>query len=126
MTDLIKEPPHYTDGGIETIDYIRAKLTPEGFRGFLTGNILKYMSRAGKKGKASEDHEKAAVYLGWLKELPDAPRDVNQAEIEYYVGRLCHFIRRLLSPEAHGLWLADTREGREIQDEARRLIGEGK
>jgi hypothetical protein len=40
---------------------------------------------------------------------------------------MLNFLRRLLSPEAHGLWLADTREGREIQDEARRLLnGEGK
>jgi hypothetical protein len=64
--DLINTPPHYTDGGIETIDYIRAKLTREEFIGLCRGNILKYVSRAGKKGSALEDYKKAEVYLGWL------------------------------------------------------------
>lgn len=67
--DMINSPDHYTDGGIETIDFIRAKLSPEEFAGYLRGNILKYMSRAGKKTTASEDYKKALVYLQWLSEL---------------------------------------------------------
>ena len=39
MNDNIKHPAHYTDGGIETIDFIRAKLTPEEFAGYCKGNI---------------------------------------------------------------------------------------
>lgn len=65
MNDNIKHPAHYTDGGIETIDFIRAKLTPEEFAGYCKGNALKYISRAGKKGSAAEDLAKAKVYLEW-------------------------------------------------------------
>lgn len=67
-TDPINHPSHYTDGGIETIDYIRAKLTPEEFVGYCKGNALKYISRAGKKGNANEDIQKAIVYLKWACE----------------------------------------------------------
>ena len=61
--DLVNSPPHYTDGGIEAIDYIEAKLGPDGFRSYCVGNALKYISRAGKKGSAEEDLSKAIWYL---------------------------------------------------------------
>ena len=61
--DMVNSPPHYTDGGIEAIDYIKAKLGPDGFRSFCLGNALKYISRAGKKGSATEDLSKAIWYL---------------------------------------------------------------
>lgn len=70
MNDNIKHPAHYTDGGIETIDFIRAKLTPEEFAGYCKGNALKYISRAGKKGDAAEDLAKAKVYLEWAVGAP--------------------------------------------------------
>lgn len=70
MNDNIKHPAHYTDGGIETIDFIRAKLTPEEFAGYCKGNALKYISRAGKKGDAAEDLAKAKVYLEWAVTAP--------------------------------------------------------
>jgi hypothetical protein len=60
--DNINSPAHYTAGGIETIDFIKAKLTPEEFRGYLKGNVLKYASRAGLKGNAVEDAGKLAWY----------------------------------------------------------------
>lgn len=64
--DPVNSPDHYTAGGIESIDYIQAKLTPEAFQGFCLGNVLKYVGRAGKKGDArTQDLEKAQVYLGW-------------------------------------------------------------
>ena len=61
--DPVNSPPHYTDGGIEAIDYIEAKLGPDGFRSYCVGNALKYISRAGKKGSAKEDLSKAIWYL---------------------------------------------------------------
>ena len=67
--DNIKSPSHYTDGGIETIDFIRAKLGGEGFRSYCLGNALKYISRAGKKGDFREDIQKAITYLEWLVEV---------------------------------------------------------
>ena len=65
--DMVNSPPHYTAGGIETIDYIKAKLSPEGYRGYLQGNLLKYASRIGKKG--SDDAGKAAWYAHRLELL---------------------------------------------------------
>ena len=58
-------PGHYKAGGIEVIDYLRAKMTPEEFRGFLKGNAMKYLSRAEQKG-GPEDYEKAAWYTSML------------------------------------------------------------
>ena len=56
--DSVNNPSHYTAGGIETIDFIAAK----GF-GYLLGNVVKYVSRAGKKNNALEDLKKARWYL---------------------------------------------------------------
>src|SRR6056297_1685231 len=47
--NLPHDPDHYKTGGIETIDYMRAKLTPEQMEGYLLGNIMKYLSRFGYK-----------------------------------------------------------------------------
>lgn len=63
VPDMVNSPPHYTDGGIEAIDYIAAKLGPDGFKAYCVGNALKYISRAGKKGSAKEDLSKAIWYL---------------------------------------------------------------
>jgi hypothetical protein len=59
----VNAPPHYTAGGIETIDYIKAKLTPEEFIGYLKGNVIKYTSRAGRKDDIVQDLEKAQWYM---------------------------------------------------------------
>ena len=48
--DMVNHPPHYTNGGIETIDYIKAKMSAEEYIGYLRGNILKYTSGAGFAG----------------------------------------------------------------------------
>jgi hypothetical protein len=61
--DPVNSPPHYTGGGIETIDYIQAKLSEEEFRGYCLGNSIKYLSRAGKKGDATTDLKKAQWYI---------------------------------------------------------------
>ena len=63
--DMVNSPPHYLTGGIETIDYIKAKLTAEEFKGYLRGNVLKYASR--KKG--GDDMGKAAWYAQRLELL---------------------------------------------------------
>jgi len=55
-------PEHYKTGGIETFDYIKAKLTAEQLNGFCKGNIIKYITRADQKNK-KEDLEKAKWYL---------------------------------------------------------------
>ena len=58
--DNVNHPSHYTDGDIEVIDYIEDKKL-----GYHLGNVVKYVSRAGKKdaGKEIEDLKKARWYL---------------------------------------------------------------
>lgn len=60
--DEVNHPPHYLVGGIEVIDYIKAKLTPEEFRGYLKGNVIKYISRADHKN-GIVDWNKADWYV---------------------------------------------------------------
>ena len=66
--DMVNSPAHYMQGGIETIDFIEAKLTPEEFRGYLKGNVLKYASRMGNKGSMQLDAGKAAWYSNRIVE----------------------------------------------------------
>lgn len=66
MKDSIN-PDHYKVGGIETIDYMRAKSSREEFRGHLRLTALKYLSRAGyKHPDVVEDFKKARWYLDRL------------------------------------------------------------
>ena len=67
--DPINHPAHYTHGGIETIDFIQAKLTPEEFRGYLKGNILKYGSRLGHKDNDMQDAGKLNWYTNKLRSV---------------------------------------------------------
>lgn len=66
--DPINSPAHYQHGGIETIDVIRAVLTPDEFRGYLKGTILKYRERAEHKGKRGEDYAKAKWFYDRLED----------------------------------------------------------
>lgn len=70
MNETKRDPKsrHYDMGGIEALDIIKAKLTPEQYRGFLLGNVLKYSCRANFKGEFDRDMEKAAFYNSFLKE----------------------------------------------------------
>lgn len=62
----INSPEHYTYGGIEAIDYMAAKSTPEELRGYLRLSVIKYLSRAGHKDDTLQEYKKAAVFLDWL------------------------------------------------------------
>lgn len=68
-SDQVNHPDHYTSGGIECIDAIRASMSPDEFRGLLKGNVIKYVWRYRLKGKPVQDLEKAAWYLNKLIEL---------------------------------------------------------
>lgn len=63
-------PDHYKTGGIETINYIKAKLTEEEYKGYLKGNIIKYISRAEQKNGV-EDYKKAQWYTNRLVEVTE-------------------------------------------------------
>ncbi len=69
VKDDVNHPDHYTSGGIETIDYMEAKSTPEEFRGHLRLTALKYLSRAGLKDDTLKDLKKAQWYVNRLVEF---------------------------------------------------------
>lgn len=60
--DNVNHPCHYTYGGYETIDFITH---PNVKADFVSGNIIKYVSRAGKKDSSAinEDLKKAEWYV---------------------------------------------------------------
>lgn len=45
---------------------MQANMTPEEFRGFLKGNIIKYACRCGRKDDALKEAEKIKRYAEWL------------------------------------------------------------
>ncbi|EKM9255958.1 DUF3310 domain-containing protein [Listeria monocytogenes] len=63
MKDEISQPSHYTSGGIEPIKFIQSHNM-----NFEKGNIIKYVTRAGKKEGQNEvkDLKKARQYLDFL------------------------------------------------------------
>ena len=71
MTDMVNHPPHYTAGGIECIDALRAALGDEAFVCFCRATAIKYLWRAGLKKDPTEseiathitDIRKAIWYL---------------------------------------------------------------
>ncbi len=74
---------YYDAGGIETLDIIKAKLTPEQYEGYLLGNALKYQSRMMHKSKdpagQARDAEKASNYTVWLLEVLAAKEKEEEA-----------------------------------------------
>ncbi|EHF6197535.1 DUF3310 domain-containing protein [Listeria monocytogenes] len=62
-TDNVNNPSHYTAGGIETLDYIKAKV--KDYHSYAVGNIVKYVSRYEHKN-GIEDLKKAQFYLNDL------------------------------------------------------------
>ena len=69
--DMVNHPNHYMVGGIEALQVIEAKLggtSNEMYRGYLMGNVMKYLMRSPYKGKRVEDLKKAQFYLNELVE----------------------------------------------------------
>lgn len=63
--DVVDKPAHYANREIEVIRYIKDNMTPEMFRGYLEGNVIKYVSRY-KSKNGVEDLKKAIWYLDRL------------------------------------------------------------
>jgi|TARA_R110001592_G_scaffold214452_2_gene467400 hypothetical protein len=70
MKDNIN-PEHYKSGGIETIEFIEAKMSKDEFYGYMKGNALKYISREGLKSvkitDQIDDIDKAIWFLEYMK-----------------------------------------------------------
>ena len=67
VVDMVNNPPHYNQTGIECIHAISAA-TDKGFKYYLQGNVMKYLWRFDYKDKPLEDLQKAKWYLDKLIE----------------------------------------------------------
>lgn len=70
----VSHPSHYTDGKIEVIDYILDKHFD-----FCLGNVIKYVSRAGKKKGNSylSDLKKARQYIEFAISAAETEKNEN-------------------------------------------------
>ena len=66
--DTVNHPQHYTNGGIECIEAIKASMTKQDYAGYLKGNCIKYLWRYKDKGGV-ESLKKCEWYLTRLIEL---------------------------------------------------------
>lgn len=89
MNDSRLRPEYYAGKGKEPIQIMMEIMSTDEMKGFLEGNVLKYVSRAGKKpgAPAHVDYEKALTYLKWLIQLElfgtiDTERTPKKQEIE--------------------------------------------
>ena len=82
MHDPVNSPKHYADtaGGIECIEAIEASMSMEEFKGFLKGNVQKYVWRYAQKNGA-EDLNKAKWYLDRLITLREMEEAMARATI---------------------------------------------
>jgi len=71
----INHPRHYTAGGLEAWDVLVAKLTPEELRGYLKGNMIKYLLRANFKGCHDKDIGKMLWYSDKLDQMLTGAED---------------------------------------------------
>lgn len=93
MKDSIEHPNHYVHGDMECIDAIKAALTPEEFRGYCKGNIIKYVWRERGKG-GDEDLGKAGQYIGFA--LSDEGNEGEKASSDRF-DSLMDGLNRLLN-----------------------------
>lgn len=63
--DNVNHPSHYTQGKLEVIAIMEDQLTTEEYRGYIKGQVLKYITRERTKN-GLEDLKKAAWYLNRL------------------------------------------------------------
>jgi len=93
--DKVNHPKHYTSGNIECLDAIEASLTPEEYRGYLKGVIMKYIWRSELKGEPIQDILKAEFYLKRLIELrrnsEESNHSLNPNKAESQVEKVLSF-----------------------------------
>lgn len=64
MDDVVNNPTHYS-GEVECIEAIKSSMSHEAFKGYLKGNIIKYIWRFERKN-GHEDLLKAQWYTNKL------------------------------------------------------------
>lgn len=71
--------PHYTRHSPQPIEILAEYLSKDEMKGYLKGNVLKYLLRSEEKGTELQDYAKGLQYMKWLVsfektgliELPD-------------------------------------------------------
>ena len=66
QSNNVVHPNHYNRTSVEVIDTLRGMMTDDEYRGFLIGNVVKYISRYSLKN-GIEDIRKAKYYLELLE-----------------------------------------------------------
>lgn len=88
-------PDHYHAGGIDVFTFIEANLSPEKVEGYHQCSAIKYVIRAGKKGSASEDYQKAAVHVENLIRIAKKRIDEeHQTEIQEQIAITLHWKKK--------------------------------
>lgn len=81
MSANIDHPEHYQQGSMEAIKVIKGAMTAREFEGYLTGNVVKYITRWRYKGGV-EDLHKARWYIDYLIETlePQKTRSTTEGQ----------------------------------------------
>lgn len=78
---------YYDIGGIEVLEVIKAKLTPEQLKGYFLGNAIKYSLRLNHKGTPERDAEKLEFYSNFLNDelrnTAEQPKDFITQVIDH-------------------------------------------
>lgn len=77
INENVAHPKHYNSGKIEVIRIMEDQLSAEEYRGYIKGQVLKYVTRERHKN-GLEDLKKAAWYLDRL--IKKLEREVAQNE----------------------------------------------
>lgn len=80
--DVVDHPEHYAKGALECIDWIRCELTRAEYRGYLKGNIMKYLWRHEDKGHPVQDLEKLRKYAEFL--IDDYEREEADGNMGFF------------------------------------------
>ncbi len=60
---------HYINSAYQPLEVMQRLMSKDEFCGFLIGNAIKYMLRAGNKDSASKDLTKARQYAYWFTQV---------------------------------------------------------
>ena len=84
---MSKDPKsnYYDAGGIDVLDVLKAKLTPEQLKGYFLGNTIKYSLRLNHKGTPQRDSEKLSFYSQFLnEEMKNPEHEPKDYEVSYF------------------------------------------
>lgn len=116
---------YYDVGGIETTDFIEAKLTEEELIGYFKGQSMRYLSRSPFKHESQmRDLEKAANYTRWAFEAAEKMEKEREALLLKAVAFDPDQIHRVITESLFqdGLGMPSADELRELVEKTGRDI----